>query len=718
MGAPRDSFEPQRSVFRPSLVFLALALFALGIMGASVFLALHQNHVPVPIRASGEHVEVVLPEGVAKLRGLSASPDGPWFEPTPDDLVEDPDALPSYAATAAFVERQTALHRILSSDRVAMLVELGGDRRVASFDLRPRRLGDLPTTFFAVLFTAVVGFLLAGWVWALRQRQRSAIALVASGLGMLLTLVTINVVNTREVAIDGSLLAALGRVNHVGAALFGAAMIALFASYPTTLLSRRALVAAMIAASSWAILDFFRIPPNAILGCYLPIVLETAAIFGLIVTQGIRSWKLPRERAALGWMGLSMALGIGAYVLLEPLPLLLGFHSPVAQGYTSLVFLIVYAGIALGVLRYRLFDLGTWAFRGLFYMVGVLLLLVCDALLVFVLHLDHAPSLGLSLLLVGFVYLPLRSVLHARATGRRERVDPKLIEDALGVAFEPNEGARSTRWRELLAHRFDALEVLETPPDFDAPSIEEEGLELAVPALPSLGAVRVRYPRRGRGLFREDDRSLVTQLLVLLEKVQTGREAYDRGVTNERKRMAQDLHDDIGARLVSGLYVADDKTRPILQAALADIRFLVGGLAGERIPLTRLLAELRRECVDRCNVAHVELTWPLPGESDVEIDYEAVKALRSATREAFTNVFRHAQASRVVVDVTTDDDGVTIAIEDDGVGFATADDARPKSQHGAGLDGMRSRLERVRGTCQIESTTGHTRVELAIPLPR
>ena len=52
------------------------------------------------------------------------------------------------------------------------------------------------------------------------------------------------------------------------------------------------------------------------------------------------------------------------------------------------------------------------------------------------------------------------------------------------------------------------------------------------------------------------------------------------------------------------------------------------------------------------------------------IDYESVKALLSCTREAFTNVFRHAKASRVVVRVDVVSDAVALTIEDDGVGFS------------------------------------------------
>ena len=698
-----------------------MVVIAIAVAAASMLVVLRQAYVPLSFRVELGRVVVDQPEGPAQVAGVAASPDGPWTPLRASDLVEDPDELPSYAAVRELFERQSRLRELLESPRV--FVQVGPserDLRTISFAPRPRRPSDLPLSFFAVLATAIGGFFVSGWVWALRQRAVSAAALAASGLGMLLTLSTANLVNTRALALDGSLLLALGRLNHLGGALFGAAMIVLFASYPIALVPRRWLRAIGIVCASWAALDFFRLWPSPLLGVYVPVAVETLAILTLLIVQVVRSWRNAADRAALGWMALSVSIGIGIYGALEPIPRLLGSSSPVSQVYPELVFLVIYAGIALGVLRYRLFDLGAWAVRGLVYMFAVLLLLACDSLLVFALHLDRAPSLGVSLLVVGFLYLPFRDAVLARASGRSQ-VDPALIEQALAVAFEPSTALQTTAWRALLARRFDALELVEAgePPAEDAaPRVAADGLELVVPRVGSLSALRVRYPRRGRGLFNESDAALVQQLRVLLEKARAGREAYERGVAAERSRLAQDLHDDVGARIVSALHVADRRTRPILQAALADIRFLVGGLAGERTPITRLLAGLRREASDRCELAGVELDWPFPEEHEESVGYDVVKALLSATREGMNNVFHHARASRIAVRVEVAADAITLSLEDDGVGFRPDRGDGPSSKGGRGLVNMKERLERIGGSCSIQSEPGRTAIVLRAPIAR
>lgn len=88
-------------------------------------------------------------------------------------------------------------------------------------------------------------------------------------------------------------------------------------------------------------------------------------------------------------------------------------------------------GVAIGVARYRLFELEGWAFGVLFYVAGVLLLVLLDAFLIFVLSLDRVPALGLSLMAVALLYLPLRDALHRRIVGNA--IDHSAL-------FQPNSG--------------------------------------------------------------------------------------------------------------------------------------------------------------------------------------------------------------------------------------------------------------------------------------
>jgi signal transduction histidine kinase len=78
--------------------------------------------------------------------------------------------------------------------------------------------------------------------------------------------------------------------------------------------------------------------------------------------------------------------------------------------------------------------------------------------------------------------------------------------------------------------------------------------------------------------------------------------------------------------------------------------------------------------------------------------------------EALTNVFKHAEASKVHVDLEGEDDEVHVTINDDGHGGA-------ELGRGSGLIGLKDRVEVLSGTMRLTSPTGvGTSLRVTIPL--
>src|SRR4051794_14007291 len=78
--------------------------------------------------------------------------------------------------------------------------------------------------------------------------------------------------------------------------------------------------------------------------------------------------------------------------------------------------------------------------------------------------------------------------------------------------------------------------------------------------------------------------------------------------------------------------------------------------------------------------------------------------------EALTNASKHANATRVWVSLSIEDDVLLLSIRDDGVGGADP-------RRGSGLTGLRDRIEALGGRIQIESQTGSgTVIEVEIPI--
>jgi signal transduction histidine kinase len=71
-------------------------------------------------------------------------------------------------------------------------------------------------------------------------------------------------------------------------------------------------------------------------------------------------------------------------------------------------------------------------------------------------------------------------------------------------------------------------------------------------------------------------------------------------------------------------------------------------------------------------------------------------------KEALTNVARHAQASRVEIDVSQEQDAWRVSVCDNGIGFD------PHASYGGnGLKNLRLRAQKLSGVLNIESQRGH-----------
>jgi hypothetical protein len=123
----------------------------------------------------------------------------------------------------------------------------------------------------------------------------------------------------------------------------------------------------------------------------------------------------------------------------------------------------------------------------------------------------------------------------------------------------------------------------------------------------------------------------------------------------ERERIYGDLHDDLGARLLSLVIGAESpRQADLARTALADLRDVVSRsasrAAGEPAALVDLLGDWRAEIEQRAAAAGLHLTWAQePEEPALALSPDDALNLGRILREAVTNVLRHASASRLSV---------------------------------------------------------------------
>jgi signal transduction histidine kinase len=201
-------------------------------------------------------------------------------------------------------------------------------------------------------------------------------------------------------------------------------------------------------------------------------------------------------------------------------------------------------------------------------------------------------------------------------------------------------------------------------------------------------------------------------MVTWMRAADASRSAYDRGALEERARIARDLHDDLGARLLAGLHrEALDETRDVIRAAIVELRNVVKALHGGRVAASTMLADLRHEVAERLFAVGVTLEWALDAEADWTWDQRVGRHLVSIVREAISNVIRHAGASRVRVSVAVAEGFVTTEIRDDGAGF----DVSARAE-GHGLTNVEQRAIAAGGEARYAREGGFTRVVVRLPI--
>lgn len=179
-------------------------------------------------------------------------------------------------------------------------------------------------------------------------------------------------------------------------------------------------------------------------------------------------------------------------------------------------------------------------------------------------------------------------------------------------------------------------------------------------------------------------------------------------VEQERQRIMRELHDGVGAQLVSLLHLAhSDHLTPhrieqMVQAALSELRLAVSTMQNTTLSVASALADLRYHIQPLLEASGLQMLWSLPPAlADVTMTASDAFQLQRIVQEAITNILKHAHAHHVQVLArlldTAASPGVEVAICDDGIGPAQA-----VATTGMGLRNMRHRANTLGADFTIE----------------
>jgi len=302
-----------------------------------------------------------------------------------------------------------------------------------------------------------------------------------------------------------------------------------------------------------------------------------------------------------------------------------------------------------------------------------------------------------------------------------------------GISFQPRRVETEQEMRDALgAQSWDAIISDYSLPTFNA----ESALELAqhhnadVPFLIVSGeigegaAVEAMLAGADDYIMKNNLRRLPPALKRSLRAAQTRRQRLhaeeqlrelsrhaDRLREQERAELAREIHDDLGAlvtRIRAELTMARRNSQEAETAQRLDVaEQLVASLG---VAISRIARSMRPPVLDFGIVAAIE--WQardfaqrtgIPvnlntNQDDLSLDLEQSTSLFRIFQEALTNIYKHADASRIDVELFADEHSLTLEVTDNGRGMSS--DALRK-QTSFGLRGMMERIRSLGGWMDI-----------------
>ncbi len=232
-------------------------------------------------------------------------------------------------------------------------------------------------------------------------------------------------------------------------------------------------------------------------------------------------------------------------------------------------------------------------------------------------------------------------------------------------------------------------------------------LQIFTHALEAAEASRRQLESRVKQAAAEIERSFAHMAEMRVEQV----------TQNERKRIAADLHDDLGAKLLTIVHTSEsDRISTLAREALEEMRLSVRGLSGRPVRLVDALADWRAETVLRLGQANIEAEWRGPAEeSEQLLPARTFVQTTRVLREAVSNIIKHSGASHCTVSAHVSAREFGVTVQDNGGGIPLELDGRLDRGHG--MASMKHRAKQLQGQCLVESAPGYgTVIRLTLPL--
>lgn len=587
---------------------------------------------------------------------------------------------------------QLGLARALAAGPVTLQFD---DGRSLQLEPRPRGLLGVGALFWLMALAALALAGVGGSVHA-RQPDAGGALYLAITLVLAAELLLIGAESMPGLGLPAGVAAHAGN----GHALLDLAFVALVVQR-LTLPPLRAPAPRRVAAAVWMLVTLVGL---ALLGGRLPqawwwLQATMLAAAGAALWLCSRSYRVEPNPFVLVARRFTL-VGAGTLALLTLAVASAAGHGAWAQGIAAVgpnLWSLFLAGL---LLLLPLVSRGGTLVRELALFTGLGTVVLC-------LHLLFVAGLGLepyaSLALAATLTLLLYALTHRwlldptaepRAPGAARRFE-QLYRGMRAIEEQPQQWP--TLLPALLRELYEPLELRAVPEPATRTRVLDAGAALLVAAPQADGAARwawrLRFAGRGRRIFSVGDARLADAVIEQVRRALAQEHAVERGRLDERARIAQDLHDDIGARLLTLIYRAPSaELEDYLRHTLKNLKTLTRGLAAADYRLSDAAAEWKSDVAQRLALARIGLDWSMRLDRDPLLRAPQWSALTRVLRELVSNVIQHSAATQLWINLTVEGGLLRLVVADDGIG------RNPQGwAQGLGLGGVRKRIRQLGG---------------------
>ncbi|MEB4591940.1 hypothetical protein VSS37_13185 [Candidatus Thiothrix sp. Deng01] len=375
-----------------------------------------------------------------------------------------------------------------------------------------------------------------------------------------------------------------------------------------------------------------------------------------------------------------------------------------------------FVGFAVGILRFRLFEVEYWWFKSWLWLLGGCLVVVMDMLLIGLLNTPQLYALGLSVMVTGFLYFPLRQWL----LGKLIPMESQALQDFLpqfsgSLARADSPQAFEQSWQAVLQARFSPQHLARQAIPITQPELMENGLRLRVPALAGGEAFQLTGKHMASRLFNKADIKAVSALLDIARMACRASDAREQAVREERERLLHELQATVGDKLGK---LADNLANPLHRKATEDALQTLEStvrltLSAEPLGLQACLALWQAEISQRAALAGAQLDWRAALFEEYAFQPQQVFELSQFLHEAVSNALKHAHPPLLSVYFSLQAGCLQVSVGNDG-------EISPPGnwRAGTGMMGMARRLQRLNGSLQTryQEQQGRVWLDASVPL--